>query len=227
MTLPKAITFDCFGTLIDWESEIQKVFKQILLKNGVTDVDVVGLQRHWENIQFDYIQEDYRPYKEVLKNTLPMAFRDYGYPFTPEDSVSFAESMGTWQPFPDTKEALLELRKYTKIALITNTDDDIISETVKQIGVEFDEIITAEQAGVYKPNHQGFYLALERLGLDKSEILHTGFGFKYDVVPATELGIQSCWVNRYGEVRPANVKETYLVGDMTTFALLIKGMAMS
>ncbi|WP_222119392.1 HAD family hydrolase, partial [Siminovitchia fortis] len=93
--------------------------------------------------------------------------------------------------------------------------------------VEFDAIVTAEQAGTYKPNHDGFHLALEKLGLDKSEILHAGFGFKYDVIPASELGIKSCWINRYGEVRPANVKETYLVGDMATFALLVKGLVHS
>lgn len=227
MAAPKAITFDCYGTLIDWEGEIQKFFRKILEKHGVQHADVVALQRHWENVQFEYIQGPYRPYKEVLKNTLPMAFRDYGYPFSPEDCVLFSESMGKWQPFSDTREALLELKKYTKIALITNTDDAIIAETVKQIGVEFDEIITAEQAGAYKPSHKGFHLALERLGLETSEILHAGFGFKYDVVPATQLGIRSCWINRYGEVRPVNVKETYLVGDLATLALLVKGMAHS
>lgn len=220
---PKAITFDCFGTLIDWEGEIQKFLKQILSEHGVNNVDIVALQRHWENVQFEYIQE-YRPYKEVLKNTLPMAFRDYGYPISPSDCIKFSESMGKWKPFPDTVEALKEIKKYTKIALLTNTDNDIIKETVKQLGIEFDDIITAEMAGAYKPSHKGFHLALERLGLDKSEVLHAGFGFKYDVVPATELGFETCWINRYGEVRPVNVKETYLVGDMKTFALLIKGM---
>jgi 2-haloacid dehalogenase len=224
MFKPKAITFDCYGTLIDWEGEIQKFFKNILSEHGIENVDIVALQRHWENVQFEYIQEQYRPYKEVLKNTLPMAFRDYGYPFSPSDCVKFSESMGKWKPFPDTVEALKEIKKFTKIALITNTDNKIIEETVKQIGVEFDEIVTAEKAGAYKPSHEVFHLALETLGLDKSEVLHAGFGFKYDVVPAAQLGIRTCWINRYGEVRPVNVKETYLVGDMKTFALLVKGM---
>jgi|APAga8741243855_1050100.scaffolds.fasta_scaffold00836_4 2-haloacid dehalogenase len=225
MAAPKAVTFDNFGTIIDWEGEIQKQFKKILAKHGIVDADVKALQRHWENRQFDYIQEKYRPYKEVLRNTLPMAFNDFGYPFTEEDCIEFSESMGKWQPFADSREALLELKKYTKIVLITNTDDEIIKESVKQIGVEFDEIITAEQAGAYKPSHKGFHLALDRLGLDKSEVLHAGFGFKYDVVPATELGFKTCWINRQGEVRPVDVQETYLVGDMATFTLLIKAMA--
>ncbi|WP_269410334.1 HAD family hydrolase [Lentibacillus daqui] len=133
MTWPKAITFDCYGTLIDWEGEIQMIFKEILERNGVKNVDVVALQRHWENIQFDYIQNQYMPYKEVLRNTLPMAFNYFGYPFTEEDSRYFAESMGEWRPFPDTIDALLEIKKYTKIALLTNTDDSIIEETVSRI----------------------------------------------------------------------------------------------
>ncbi len=109
--------------------------------------------------------------------------------------------------------------------LITNTDDAIIAETERTIDVMFDEIITAEQAGAYKPSHKGFLLARERLGLDVSEIWHAGFGFKYDIVPATELGYTTVWVNRQGEVRPVDVKETFLVGDMRTLAYLVKGIA--
>lgn len=227
MNWPKAITFDCYGTLIDWEGEIQVIFEEILRKNGVENVNVVALQRYWEDIQFDYIQDKYLPYKQVLMNTLPMAFNHFGYPYTDNDIEYFGASMGKWKPFLDTKEALLEIKKYTKIALLTNTDDNIIEETVSRLGVEFDEIVTAEQAGAYKANHDGFHLLLKKLQLEKSEILHTGFGFKYDVVPASELGITSCWVNRYGETRPVNVKEDYLVGDMKTLALLVKGLAVT
>jgi 2-haloacid dehalogenase len=91
--------------------------------------------------------------------------------------------------------------------------------------VKFDEIITAERAKAYKPSHKGFLLARERLGLQVSEIWHAGFGFKYDVVPATELGYTTVWVNRQGVARPMDVKETFLVGDMRTLAYLIKGIA--
>ena len=111
------------------------------------------------------------------------------------------------------------------MALITNTDDAIIAQTEQTIGVKFGEIITAEQAGAYKPSHKGFLLARERLGLDVSEIWHAGFGFKYDIVPATALGYTTVWVDRQGEVRPVDVKETVLVGDMRTLAYLVKGVA--
>ena len=225
LILPKAITFDCYGTLIDWESAIQQFFAESLDSKGYGDVDPLTLQAEWEEIQFLYIQEQYRPYRQVLRDTLRMAFDNYHIPTNDEECDMFAKSMGYWKAFPDTKEAILELQKLVKVVLVTNTDNAIIAETERTIGVKFDEIITAEQAGAYKPSHKGFLLARERLGLQVSEIWHAGFGFKYDIVPATELGYTTVWVNRQGEVRPVNVKETFLVGDMRTLAYLVKGIA--
>ena len=225
LQLPKAMTFDNFGTIIDWESEIATFFGKILDREGVKGADHREVQRYWEIRQFEYIQEKYRPYRQVLKDTLPMAFEHFGYTFTNQDLEDFANSMGTWQPFPDSRNALLELKKHTKIVLITNTDNDIVLESVKQIGVEFDDIITAEMAQAYKPCHAGFHLARKRLGLEVKDILHAGFGFKYDILPATELGYETCWINRQGEVRPVDIQETYLCGDLKTLAYIIKGMA--
>ncbi len=111
--------------------------------------------------------------------------------------------------------------------LITNTDDAIIAETERTIDVKFDEIITAEQAGVYKPGLEGFHLARNRLGLKVSQIWHAGFGFKYDIVPAKKLGYTTVWVNRQGLGRPGRVKETFLVGDLRTLVYLVKGIAAS
>ncbi len=227
LTLPKAITFDCYGTLIDWESAIQQFFANSLASKGNRNVDPLTLQAEWEEIQFLYIQEQYRHYRQVLRETLRMAFENYDMPTNDEECDAFANSMGSWNPFPDTRDAILELQKLVKVVLITNTDDAIIAETERNIGVKFDDIITAEQAGAYKPSHKGFLLARELLGLDVSEIWHAGFGFKYDIVPATELGYTTVWVNRQGEVRPVDVKETFLVGDMRTLAYLVKGVAAS
>ncbi|HVB75096.1 MAG TPA: haloacid dehalogenase type II [Ktedonobacteraceae bacterium] len=225
ITMPKAITFDCYGTLIDWEGAVQQFFAQRLAAHNIEDIDARALQRRWEEIQFVYIQERYRPYREVLHETMRMALDTAQIPYAEQDIDEFAHSMGTWPPFPDTKEAILELQKYLKVVLITNTDNAIIAESERTIGVKFDEIITAEQAGAYKPSHKGFLLARERLGLPVSDIWHAGFGFKYDIVPATELGYTTVWINRQGETRPVDVKETFLVGDMRTLAYLIKGIA--
>ncbi len=227
LTLPKAITFDCYGTLIDWERAIQQFFAESLDSKGYGNVDPLTLQTEWEEIQFHYIQEQYRPYRQVLRDTLRMVFNRYSIPSNDEEADEFADSMGYWKPFPDTRDAILELQKLVKVVLITNTDNQIIQETERMLDVKFDEIITAEQAKAYKPSHKGFQLARERLGLDVSEIWHAGFGFKYDIVPATALGYTTVWVNRQGEVRPVDVKETFLVGDMRTLAYLVKGISVS
>jgi 2-haloacid dehalogenase len=221
---PKAITFDCYGTLIDWEEEIAGFFSRVLAAAQVQDVDIRALQRHWEEVQFAAIAH-YRPYREILHDTMGQAFTDFGLPYREADLEAFADSMGTWQPFPDTQASLAELQRLgIQVVLITNTDDRIIAETVTHLGIVPDDIVTAEQAGAYKPAHQGFRLARQRLGLDIAEIWHAGFGFKYDIVPATELGYTTVWVNRQGEARPSAVKETFLVGDMATLVYLIKGI---
>jgi len=224
ITLPKAITFDCYGTLIDWEAEIQQFFARLLAAKGVEGMDTKALQAQWEEMQFHYIQQQYRPYRQVLGDTMKMAFDQFHLPYDETDVEAFAASMGQWKPFPDTRDAILELQRFVKVVLITNTDDAIIAETERTIGVKFDDIITAEQAGAYKPSHKGFLLARERLGLEVQDIWHAGFGFKYDVVPASELGYTTVWVNRQGLARPLDVKETFLVGDMRTLAYLVRGM---
>ena len=226
-TLPKAITFDCYGTLIDWEGEIQRFFAQVLASKHIQGVDTRVLQRHWEEVQFAFIEQSH-PYRQVLRETMPQAFADFGLPSTEEDAEAFASSMGHWQPFPDTQTSLQALQALgIKVVLITNTDDEIIAQTQPRLGITLDDIITAEQAGVYKPHHQGFHLARQRLGLDIKDIWHAGFGFKYDVIPATELGYTTVWINRQGEARPSDVKETFLVGDMTTLVYPLKGIAAS
>jgi 2-haloacid dehalogenase len=226
-TLPAAITFDCYGTLIDWEGEIQRFFATLLQERNITHVDPRALQRHWEEVQFRSIAGAYRPYRKVLSDTMRQAFVDFQLPYDEANGETFAASMGRWRPFPDTRESLLALQQSVRIALITNTDDAIIAETERTIGVKFDEIVTAEQAGAYKPAHRGFLLARERLDLPVSAIWHAGFGFKYDVVPASELGYTTVWVNRQGEERPWAARETFLVGDLRTLVYLIRGIAAS
>jgi 2-haloacid dehalogenase len=225
IALPKAITFDCYGTLIDWESGIRQFFARRLAAHNIEGIDPRALQHKWEAIQFVSIQQQYRPYREVLRDTMRVALDSSQISYAEQDIDEFANAMGRWPPFPDTRQAILDLQQYLKVVLITNTDDDIIAETERAIGVKFDDIVTAQQAGAYKPSHEGFLLARERLGLPVSDIWHAGFGFKYDIVPATQLGYTTVWVNRQGEARPVDVKETFLVGDMRTLALLVKGIA--
>ncbi len=123
-----------------------------------------------------------------------MAFDAFHLPYDEKDGEAFAHAMGHWRAFPDTKDAILDLQKYVRVVLITNTDDAIIAETERTIGVKFDEIITAEQARAYKPSHKGFLLARERLGLQVAEIWHAGFGLASGTISCPQLnwGTRRC-----------------------------------
>lgn len=224
--VPKAITFDIFGTVIDWEGEIQDFFKNLMAKYNIIGVEPKTVQQRWEEIQFDYIQE-YKPYRKVLYDTLALTCKEFGFEFSEEDCIEFSNSMSSWKPFPDSVDAIKEIRKFTKFVALTNTDNDIISACLKNAGIEVDDIVTAEMAGCYKPDTAGFVLSRERLGLSVDEMMHAGFGFKYDVVPGNKLGYRTIWVNRQGIIRPVDDKEDILCGDLKTLALILKGMAMT
>jgi len=113
-TLPKAITFDCYGTLIDWEAEIQRYFAQKLAEHNITDINARALQGYWEEVQFQSIQGPYLPYRQVLRETMKLAFDYFHVPYAETDVEEFANAMGRWKPFPDTRDAIVALQRYVK-----------------------------------------------------------------------------------------------------------------
>jgi 2-haloalkanoic acid dehalogenase type II len=175
-----------------------------MLREGVADPPPGReLRERWEAIQFEVIQGAYRPYKEVLAEAVLAWCRELGVPDREGYGEALVDSMRAWQPFPDTRPALERVRQAgVRLVILSNTDRDIISHTLKQIGVPFDDVITAEDVGAYKPSLTGFEQLLERLGEDPGDILHVAFGFKYDIGPAKELGMGSAWVNRHQEPLP-------------------------
>ena|SRR2546429_2789484 len=114
-TLPKAITFDCYGTLIDWEAEIQRYFAQKLAEHNITDINARALQGYWEEVQFQSIQGPYLPYRQVLRETMKLAFDYFHVPYAETDVEEFANAMGRWKPFPDTRDAIVALQRYVKV----------------------------------------------------------------------------------------------------------------
>ncbi len=201
---PKVATFDCYGTLVDWEGGLAGFLYTLMLREGVADPPPGReLRERWEAIQFEMIQGSYRSYKEILGESVLAWCREYGVPDRDVYGEALVDSMRAWQPFPDTRPALERVRDAgVRLAILSNTDCDIISHTLKQIGVPFDEVITAEDAGAYKPSLTGFEHLLERLGEDPGDIVHVAFGFKYDIGPAKKLGMGTGWVNRHSEPLP-------------------------
>ena len=214
------VTFDCYGTLIDWDAGIRGFLSELLNRKCIS-ADIGSLHQRWEAIQFELIQREYRPYKEILRLSLEATLREFGIPYEPEDGDAFAASMPTWKPFPDVPKALSELKRFARIAIISNTDNDILRESVKLMGVEFDAFVTAEDAKVYKPSPRIFEFALQRLNELPERILHVAFGFKYDLAPAKQVGMKTCWLNRSSEPKPEGIEPDFVVSTMEEVVWLI------
>jgi 2-haloalkanoic acid dehalogenase type II len=138
-----------------------------------------------------------------------------GYAWRAEEGEALLRSMRSWQPFPDTRPSLTRARQAgVRLAIVSNTDRDIVEHTIRHIGVPFDDVITAEDVRAYKPADAVFEYALERLDTPPEEILHVAFGFKYDIGPAKRHGLRSAWVNRHGEPPPGDEPFDYEWRDL-------------
>ena len=198
MTLPTWITFDCYDTLVEFP--IDRVTREILGTRAAA-IDVDEFLAAFETLRFQTTTHGpYRPYRDVLRETLARAMREYGVPYEDADGDALLAAVPTWGPFPDVPRALERLRDADiKLAIITNSDDDLMARNVANIGVPIDRVITAEQARAYKPSPVIFDYALRALGCGPDEILHVAQGFEYDIVPAHALGWRRVWINRYGK----------------------------
>jgi 2-haloacid dehalogenase len=191
----QVLTFDCYGTLINWEEGIFRALRLVFAAHGRTPDDSTILTLYGE-FEANAEQGEYRCYRDVLAQVV----RDFGKQFefspTASEVSSLAESLPSWKPWPDTVDALRKLRSRFRLAIISNIDDDLFSATRHQLGVELDHTITAQQARAYKPSSKIFQLALSRLGVPSTRILHVGQSIYHDVIPAQSLGLATVWVNR-------------------------------
>lgn len=196
MNRPRVITFDCYDTLVEFP--IDAVTREILGERA-EGIDLARFFAEFEALRFETTtNRPYQPYRNVLRGTLAEIMGRYGIIYRDEDGAALVAAVRTWGPYPDVPPALTRLRQHCHLAIITNSDDDIMAENVRRIGVPFDHVITAEQAGTYKPSPAIFAYALERLGCQPEEILHVAQGFDYDIVPTHALGWRRVWINRYG-----------------------------
>ncbi len=189
------ISFDCYGTLIDWESGILPVLRTVLRNHGQSLPDAAILELYGE-FEAEAESGPYQSYRDVLQSVVRAFAERLHFSATSAEIHSLHESVPAWRPFPDTVLALRELQKRYKLAVISNIDDDLFAETRKHLGVEFDAVITAEQARSYKPSINNFQIALRTLALSSDRLLHAAQSIYHDVVPARSLGISTAWVNR-------------------------------
>jgi len=162
-----------------------------------------ALRERWEELQFERIQGEYRRYGDVLRDSLTEWAGERGYRWNEKDGHALVRAMESWQPFPDTVPALRRAREAgLRLAIVSNTDRSIIEHTLRQLDVEFDQVVVAEDARSYKPALGPFELAQREIGVDPERVLHVAFGFKYDIGPAKRVGFRTAWVNRKREPRP-------------------------
>jgi 2-haloacid dehalogenase len=189
------LTFDCYGTLVNWEDGILLCLKRILAAHGKGTDDATILQLYGD-FEARAEQGEYRPYREVLPSVVEQFGERLGFAPTEQEVSSLPESLPLWKPWPDTVSALRELHRRFRLAIVSNVDDDLFAATQPQLGVEFDHVITAQQARAYKPSLKIFELALSRAGVPPHRVLHVGQSLYHDVLPAQLLGLATVWVNR-------------------------------
>jgi 2-haloalkanoic acid dehalogenase type II len=212
-------TFDCYGTLIDWEGGVGSFLYELARRHEQDPPPGRELRERWEALQFDLIQGEWRSYREVLADSLAAWAGERGYPIDEHDGEQLARSMESWQPFPDTVPALRAARDAgLRLWIISNTDRAIMGHSLRHLEVEFDGVTVAEDCHTYKPSTVPFEQALGEIELPPDQILHVAFGFKYDIGPAQQMGLQTAWVNRKQETAPGPERADHMWKDLWPLA---------
>lgn len=215
----EVITFDCYGTLINWEAGILPALHRILAAHGQAADDGMLLKLYGD-FELRAEQGKFQPYREVLASVVSQFGDEFGFAPSPEELRSLAASLPMWPPWPDTVAALHRLKARFRLVILSNVDDDLFAGTRPRLGVEFDEVITAQQAQAYKPSLKIFELALSRINTPAHRLLHVGQSIYHDVIPAQSLGLATVWVNR-PSARPGigAVKAAAATPDVTVSSL--------
>ena len=217
------LTFDCYGTLINWEAGMLPALRRVLSAHG-KQIDDSTLLKLYGDFEQRSEQGAFHPYREVLESVIRQFAAEFRFTPTPEEVRSLPDSLSTWEPWPDTVRALRQLKTRFRLAILSNVDDDLFAATRPKLEVPFDEVITAQQAQAYKPSLKLFELALSRVHAPAHRILHVGQSIYHDVIPAQALGLATVWVNRpsarpgVGAVKAAEAKPDLTVTSLAELA---------
>ena len=209
------ITFDCYGTLIDWESGIAGAFLTTAATDGVT-LTREAVLRAYADTEHRVQAQSYRPYREILRDTAVRVAAAVGWPLTNERAGFLADSLRSWQPFPDTNGALERLAAVSRLGILSNIDDDLLDATREHFTVGFDVIVTAQQVRSYKPSHAHFQTARDLIGT--ASWLHAAESNFHDIVPTNVLGIDNAWINRQRQKELPGGTPKYKFDDLAGLA---------
>lgn len=219
----EVLTFDCYGTLIDWESGIVAALRSLLHAHEQTPTEAQILDLY---ARFEPEEEagEFRSYREVLRGVVERFGQHFHFTPAPEERLSLERSLPHWEPFADSVAALVALGGRYRLAVISNIDDDLFAASAVRLGTTFDPVITAQQVGAYKPDPALFHRALSRLDAPREKVLHVAQSLYHDVAPAKHLGFTTVWVNRRharpgsGATPPSAARPDHTVPDLATLA---------
>ena len=206
------VSFDCYGTLVDWETGISTAVSEVLDRRGIhkSRAEILALFADVEPRVQD--SPEYLEYRRVLRRVMEMIGSELGFQCAESELDCLADTLPDWPVFPDTVAALNVLKTGYRLAIISNVDDDLFAGTAETLNVDFDVVVTSEQVRSYKPSLRNFNAASARMGAERDRWLHVAESLYHDVGPANRLGIASVWVDRTG--RGGGTRRTDAVPDL-------------
>ena len=193
----KALSFDCYGTLIDWETGLSNALRPLADRSGRSPeqlLEAYGPIEHQLEEEFPGLR-----YSELLQNVFIRLAEQLGVAVTSEEAAEFGASVGSWPAFSDSAEALAYLKQHFALIILSNVDRESFSRSNERLGVEFDQILTAEEIGSYKPSLRNFEYLIDRAGqagIAKDQLLHVAQSLFHDHVPANTTRLRSAWIDR-------------------------------
>jgi 2-haloalkanoic acid dehalogenase type II len=207
------LTFDCYGTLIDWRNGLESHLGGLLQRKGLTsEISVYPVYVKLEAEQ----EERYRSYRSILRDTAVAVAKQFNLSITPDEARAFAESVPNWKPFTDTVDALRMLgERGCKRVVLSNVDRDLLRDTLVRSKLAIDGYVTAEDVGSYKPAPAHWNRFFEKYAVTKKQTLHVAQSIYHDIVPSGKMGIANAWINRYGDEKPPDVNPTFVFPNLS------------
>lgn len=213
-----SLSFDCYGTLIDWIAGIRGVFATLAATTGARLIDERQFFDAYLEAEAQAEAGPYLPYREVLTAVQRALADRFQIALPPDQANLLARSQAGWKPFPDTNAALARLKTCYRLGVVSNIDNDMFAATARHFDVAFDFVITAQDVRAYKPAHPHFRRLLETVVDDPSTHLHVAQSLFHDGCPTAELGIPFVWINRRGETNDIPAKPLAVFDDLASFA---------
>lgn len=219
----RALTFDCYGTLIDWETGLRRILRDLgMIREGNDEAVLEAFVLAEADAESSV--RSYSPYKDVLRAVQASLARRFGATIDPTRPDALSHSIADWPAFADTSSVLTRLKRHFKLVIVSNIDRDLFASSLPKLGVQFDAVITAEDVRSYKPAPDHFRRALDVLGMPANDVLHVAQSLYHDINPARELGFTTVWVNRrigkagHGATAPSSAEPHLTVPDLRTLA---------